>query len=363
MKRRILLNPGPVTTSDSVKKSLLMPDNCHREKEVADVIKEIRESLVKFADGEDDYTSILFASSGTGAMEAVITSVVPDFPNRVLVLSNGAYGERFAKMVDLLSGMIFLYDTARMTNELSLKNIESTLKKGRFSSVIVIHHETTTGILNPIKEIGKIAKKYNCIYIVDAISSFGGIPFSVKDCQIDFLIGTANKCIQGIPGVSFVIAKKDELEKTSVINRNLYFKLFDEEQHQRIKGIFRFTAPIQILYAFRTAIRELKKETIKKRYKRYCKSYDVLLKGMIGLGFKLYNNNQQSKLLATFYYPTVNWNFDLFHDKLYKRGFVVYPGKLSINTFRVAVIGDINYKDIQEFLKNVKEVMKEMKNE
>jgi len=361
-----LLNPGPVTTSEAVKKSLLIPDNCHREKEVAEVIKEIREKLVKFVDGGDEYTSILFASSGTGAMEAVVTSVIPEAfpgstePNRVLILSNGAYGNRFSTMTGLASGAL-LFETSRFGKELDLKEIKSILETRGFNSVLVVHHETTTGILNPIKEIGKLAKQYNCLYIVDAISSFGGIPFSVKDCQIDFLIGTANKCIQGIPGISFVIAKKDELEKTRCICRNLYFRLFEEEKHQREYGIFRYTAPVQILYAFRTAIRELEEETIEKRYKRYCKSYDVLLNGMDNLGFKLYNDSSPSHLLATFYYPDSNWNFDLFHDKLYERGFVIYPGKLSFGTFRIAVMGDITYKEIKNFLKNAKEVLKEMK--
>jgi len=365
--RRVLLNPGPVTISDSVRNALSLPDNCHREKEMCDMIRKIRNDLVSFAGGDDSYTSALFVSSGTGALESVLCSI--ESHDYILIISNGAYGERAKEILDMhkrfpdRSVMEYLFVDSDWGSPVKISQIKLALESGVFSHVFVVHHETTTGILNPIKEIGKLAKDNHCTYIVDAISSFGGIPFNIKECNIDFLIGTANKCIQGVPGLSFVIAKKREIEVLQNSSQSYYFNLYKEWKNQEEKGMFRFTSPVQVIYAFNQALDELRQETIDKRYQRYSESYDTLLTGFKGFGFKLYPTDTPSKLLATFI-ADMNFSFDKFHDKLYDKGYVIYPGKLiDERTFRIAVMGNINKDDINEFLKVSKRVLREMEHD
>lgn len=362
--RRVLLNPGPVTISEIVRKALMKPDNCHREKEIINVIQDIRKSLVWFSGGGDEYTSTLLVSSGTGALESALISAIRsqkedwkegERPNDcVLVLSNGAYGKRIEDIYAKYKSIKVISINEEWGKPISLKKVEEAFESRMFGYVVMVHHETTTGLLNPIKEVGDLAKKYNCTFIVDAISSFGGIPLNVKECNIDYLVGVPNKCIQGLPGVSFVIAKKSCMEAPKDIDKSFYLDLDAEWKHQEETGMFRFTSPIQILYVFQRALQELKRETIKHRYERYSKNYDTLVQGM---PFDLFKTNTPSKLLATFYFPRT-FNFNKFHDALYKRGFVIYPGKLQKEkTFRVAVMGDITKINILIFLKTVKSVI------
>ena len=354
--RSILLNPGPVTVSKSVKKALCHDDICHREKEFTDIINKIKEDLVLISRGGDDYEATLFCGSGTLAMEVILSSVVKQ-NDRILIISNGLYGDRFAEMAKI-HNIDFFEHKSGWGKEIDLKAIEVLLRTRSFSHVFVIHHETTTGILNPIKEIGYLSKKYGCVYVVDAISSFGGIPFSIKDCKIDFLASVSNKCIQGIPGVCFVISKKSEIEKIRGYNRSYYLDLYDETINQRNKGQMRFTAPTMTIYSFKQALDELQEETVDRRYQRYCKSYKTLVDGL--QMFKLYTKKSPSKLLTTFYQPDC-FDFIYFHDKLYEKGYTIYPGLLKEKTIRIAVMGDIYNKDIEMFLKDAKSVICDMK--
>jgi 2-aminoethylphosphonate aminotransferase len=365
VKRNILLNPGPATTTDSVKQSLIVPDICPREEEFGNIIKDIRNDLVKIAGGDENYTSILFAGSGTAAMDAVINSVVTP-SKKILIINNGAYGERLVKIAQTYS-IDYIELKFEWGKAINLDSIEDVLIKNRdISSVAVIHHETTTGILNPISDIGKIVKEYECTFIVDTISSFAGIPFNIKECNIDFMMSTSNKCIQGIPGVAFVICNKYEIEKIkNYPKRSFYLDLYSQYDYLESKKQTRFTPPVQVIYALKQAINEFFKEGAEKRYARYKKNYEVLIKGLKEKGFDIFLSDdvEHSNILTTILEPNhPNFDFKNFHDKLYSKNITIYPGKLKDEkTFRIAVMGAIDHKDIKKFLKVLDEVMKDMK--
>jgi len=358
MKRNILLNPGPATTTPSVKQAQIVPDICPREKEFQDLMTSIRKDLVKIAGGDKNYTAILFAGSGTAAMEATMCSVVPE-DNYALVLVNGVYGLRFCSMASAnnIPDIRLEYPFDRTVG---IDSIKDMLEKGiNIGATFVTHHETTTGILNPINEIGTIVKEHNIPYVIDTISSFAGVPLSIKKCKADFIMSTANKCLQGMPGISFVIAKKDALEKCIFNFRSVYLDLYKQYKYLEKHGQMQFTPPVQSMYALRQAIDELFEEGIENRQERYKKNHQLLINGMKARGFKLFLTQQveHSNILETFYEPK-NFNFERFHDKLYKRGFTIYPGKLQKeNTFRLSILGDLYEDDIKRFLDAVDEVL------
>lgn len=364
VKRKILLNPGPATTTDSVKKAQIVSDICPREKDFQEIMTWVRKNLVKIAGGDENHTCILFAGSGTAVMEATLTSVVPP-DKKALIISNGLYGERFIEIADTYK-IPYVPLKFEWGRRIDLNEIENTLKKNKdITCIIVIHHETTTGVLNPIKEISKIAKEHNCIVIADTISSFAGVDFSIKDYNIDFIMSTSNKCIQGMPGISFVICKKSELEKTrDYPPRSFYFNLYRQYEYFEKTGQMRFTPPVQVLYALKQAIIEFFEEGAKNRYYRYKRNYETLTEGLKNIGFKFYLDNQveNSNILLTVIEPDhPNFNFNTLHDKLYIKGFTIYPGLLTHNTFRIAVMGAIDSSDIKNFLEAINRVLEEMK--
>jgi 2-aminoethylphosphonate aminotransferase len=360
INRKILLTPGPATTSDSVKTAQVVSDICPREKEFGNLIESISEDLTKISGGDKDYTCILIGGSGTAGMDTVLNSVAL---GKVLIINNGAYGERFVNIAKAYSlnfkEVVFNWD-----EEINLKKIEDELIKDKeIKSVVAVHHETTTGILNPIKEIGEIAKKHNCAFIVDAISSFAGIPFNIKEWKIDFMISSSNKCIQGMPGVCFIVCKKDELEKTKDHpKKSFYLNLYTNYEYFKKNKQTPFTPPVQTLYALRKAIDEFIKEGAENRHQRYMENNKILVEGMEGLGFKkIFKSFKESRLLTTFWEPEdKNYSFQRMHDLLYKKGFTIYPGKIREKTFRIANLGAIYPQDIKDFLQATKEVLEEM---
>ena len=359
MERKILLNPGPATTTDSVKQAQIVPDICPREKEFQDLMTSIRKDLVKIAGGDKNYTTILFAGSGTAAMEATLCSVVPE-EKYALIIANGIYGLRFGSIA-CANGIPDVRIVSPFGRAIELDRIKNMFETGLTAGgAFVTHHETTTGILNPINEIGEIVKEHNSPYVIDTISSFGGVPLSIKKCKADFIMSTSNKCLQGMAGVSFVIAKKDALEETRFNMRSVYLDLYNQYKYLEEHGQMLFTSPVQSMYALRQAIDELFEEGLENRQERYKQNHQILVKGMKDRGFKLFLTQQveHSNILETFYEPK-NFNFKKFHDKLYEKGFTVYPGKLTKEkTFRLSVMGDLHKEDIENFLIAVDEVMK-----
>jgi len=359
MKRNILLNPGPATTTNTVKQALITPDMCPREKQCGLLLEQIRKDLVQIVTNKiNDYTCVLFAGSGTATMEACMCSVVPK-GKTALIISNGAYGERFSDIASAHNIHFYRHDVG-WGKGIDLEKVKYLIKTLTIGAVFVTHHETSTGILNDIKSIGEIVSKKGLPFIVDTVSSFAGIPFLMEDCNIDYCISTSNKCIQGIAGVSFVIAKKDSIKYCKPYYRSVYLDLYTQWRSLEEKKQGQFTVPIQVLNALKQAIDEYFQEGGQNRYERYCNNHAILVAGMKRRGFKQFLSDDvtHSCILETFYEPK-GFNFEEVHDKLLQRGFIIYPGKLlNENTFRLAVMGDLYEEDILDFLLTLDEVMR-----
>ncbi|HEX9026875.1 MAG TPA: 2-aminoethylphosphonate--pyruvate transaminase [Clostridium sp.] len=366
IKRNILLNPGPATTSDTVKLAQVVPDICPREKEFGDVMEFVSKELTNFVGTNDKYTTILFGGSGTASVEAILSSVVDK--GTILIINNGAYGKRMCEIAEIYN-LNYIEFKSSPIEEISLSELEEIIKthnlesirfdKTPISHIAVIHHETTTGILNDIKSIGSICERYEIDMIVDSMSSFAGIPINMDEMNIKYLASSSNKCIQGMAGISFVIANKESLEKTKNIKpRNLYLNIYKQYLYFKDNYQMRFTPPVQVFYALKQAIVEAKEETIENRYKRYKDCCKILWDGLDKLKLKkLLNEKASSMLLTSIIEPKIKgYNFYDLHDYLYNKGFTIYPGKVSSeNTFRIANIGKIYPDDMNKFIEILEE--------
>jgi 2-aminoethylphosphonate-pyruvate transaminase len=355
----LLLTPGPLSTTKSVKASMLF-DLCTWDEDYKKLTQIIRKKLVKLASkNEGKYTSVLMQGSGTFCMESVIGSTIAE-NEKLLVLANGAYGSRIAEITRTLSINLSVKDSSEVSLP-DLLRLEQTLKhETDITHVAVVHCETTTGILNPVKEIGRIVKEHDKTFIVDAMSSFGGIELDMDEYNIDFLVSSANKCIQGVPGFGFIIAKTDKLKKCKGLARSLSLDLYDQWEVMNKNGKWRFTSPTHSVRAFSQALIELEVEGgIKARYKRYKSNQESLVEGMSEIPFKTLIPRQiQSPIITSFYYPeSKKFSFKKFYQELKKNGFVIYPGKISQSeTFRIGTIGNITVRDILSFIDTVKEI-------
>ena len=359
-KPYLLLTPGPLSTTRSVKE-VMLKDWCTWDDDYKLVVQDIREKLVKLASSELDFTSILMQGSGTFSVESVIGSVVPE-KGKLLVLTNGGYGDRIVAMAERLKIKVVANDSGdRHPPELG--ELRKALESDRaITHVAVVHCETTTGILNPIETIAETVKNHDKVFIVDAMSSFGGIPMDMEQLQIDFLISSANKCIQGVPGFGFVIARRNELEQCQGRARSLSLDLYGQwKEMEENKGKWRYTSPTHIVRAFAQALRELDEEGgIKTRHARYCENHRRLVEGMKSLGFKcLLADELQSPIITSFLYPDNKaFTFQRFYHELKSRGFVIYPGKVTTgDTFRIGNIGDIDPDDIDALINAVEKSM------
>ncbi|EKQ51183.1 MULTISPECIES: 2-aminoethylphosphonate aminotransferase [unclassified Clostridium] len=371
IKRNILLNPGPATTSDTVKLAQVVPDICPREKEFGDVMEFVSKELTNFVGTNDEYTTVLFGGSGTAAVEAILSSVVDN--RTILIINNGAYGKRMCEIAEAYN-LNYIEFKSSPIEGIDLNELEKVLKAHNFdnaksgndyiSHLAVIHHETTTGILNDIKVIGEICKKYDIEMIVDAMSSFAGMPISMNEMNIKYLASSSNKCIQGMAGISFVIANKESLENTKAIKpRNLYLNIYKQYLYFKDNYQMRFTPPVQVLYALKQAIIEAKEETIEKRYERYKACCKILWDGLNKLKLKkLVDEQNSSMLLTSIIEPEIaNYSFDDLHDYLYNKGFTIYPGKIaSQTTFRIANIGQIYPENMVKFIEILEEYFAEI---
>lgn len=355
----LLLTPGPLTTSSSVREAM-MRDWCTWDRDYNELVQSIRKTLVQLASSRPEaYTSVLVQGSGTFCVEAVIGSVIPA-QGKLLVLTNGAYGDRIVRMAQVHGIDTAVIDFGEVSPA-AAEPLESMLKEDKaITHVAVVHSETTTGMLNPIAEIGKVAKKFGKTFIVDAMSSFGGIPMDMTELQIDYLVSSANKCIQGVPGFGFVIAKTTELEKCKGRARTLSLDLYDQWLTMETQnGKWRYTSPTHVVRAFYQALVELETEGgIAKRYERYTRNQQILAEGMKRLGFRiLLPKESQSPFITSFCYPDSDaFSFQGFYERLKKAGFVIYPGKISrADTFRIGNIGEVYPQDMERLLVAVKE--------
>jgi 2-aminoethylphosphonate-pyruvate transaminase len=354
--RKILLNPGPATTTDTVKQAMVVEDICPREKDFGKLLDSIKEDLVKVVHGGEEYIAALFTASGTGGLEAAITSAVPK-EKKILIIDNGAYGARMANIASTYGIDVILYKVA-YGDFPDLNHVEKLLKENKdVSHLAVVHHETTTGILNPVQAICDLAKKFGVEVIVDCMSSYAGIPIDIKRWGAGYLISSSNKCIQGMPGMVFVIFKKALLLELKNQKRSYYFDLYSQYVGFEKTGQMQFTPPVQVAYALRQAIDEYFTEGEANRWNRYEENWKVLCSGLKKLGFEfLLSDQYQSKILLAIKEPSSpRYNFDAMHDYLYQRGYTIYPGKGAKEaTFRLSVLGDLYKKDIENFLAELK---------
>jgi 2-aminoethylphosphonate-pyruvate transaminase len=360
---KILFTPGPLTTSLNVKLAMLN-DLGSRDYTFMGLLEDIRSRLLDIGGVQKgDYESIILQGSGTYGLEAVVSSTIPP-DGKLLVIINGAYGRRIAEIarvhhIDLVT---LEYPENKKPD---LDEIETTLQNDKkITQVAVIHCETTTGMINPIKQIGSLVERYGKIYFVDAMSSFGAVPFNLAECNIDYLVSSANKCIEGVPGFSIVLAKRETLEATEGYSRTLSFNLLAQWRGFESNGQFRFTPPTHTLIAFHQALVELELEGgVKGRAARYRSNYETLLAGMREFGFSEYlDPEDQGYIITSFHYPDhKNFDFNEFYSHLNARDYVIYPGKLSQeDCFRVGSIGRIFPSDVKALLAAIKDTLKEM---
>ncbi len=362
-KDKILFTPGPLTTSRTVKQAMLR-DLGSRDFEFIELVKDIRRRLVALGECRDgSYEAVLMQGSGTFSIEAVLSScIAPD--GKALVIVNGAYGKRMAQILKTLRIEHVVLECPE--DEVpDLTAIEAALQgDSAISFVAIVHCETTTGIINPIREVGVLARKAGATYFVDAMSSFGVVPVNLAECNIDYLVSSANKCIEGVPGFGFVAARKEALLGTEGYARSVSLDLLSQWRGLEANGQFRFTPPTHALLAFHQALLELEEEGgVAGRAARYRANYETLIAGMRAMGFEEYlAPEKQGYIITSFRYPAhPNFTFDEFYARLNEMGYVIYPGKVSnADCFRIGNIGRIFTNDVRDLLRAIRETVREM---
>ena len=363
VKRNVLLNPGPATTTDIVKYAMVVPDICPREKEFGQVMQNLSEELVKIAHGDNkEYAAVLFCGSGTICIDVCINSLL-DKDKYAFVINNGSYSQRACDILKYY-GMQYIECKQPIDDKLDLNQIEELLKKSieegkKIGYVYVTHHETVSGLLNPIREVGALAHKYNAIFITDTTSSYAMLPIDVYKDNIDFMMSSCQKGIMAMSGCSFVIGKRKLIEESkNYPKRSYYCNLFMQyDCFERTKQMH-FTPPVQVIYAALQGVKEYWTEGEKNKIERHKRVMDAIHKGEDELGLKeLLKREVQSGLVSTIRYPDdENFNFDKMHDYCYERGFTIYPGKIEKKgTFRICALGAIDVEDINNFWKTFKE--------
>lgn len=362
MKRNILLNPGPATTTDTVKMAQVIPDICPREKEFQDIMWQIRQDLVDIVHGNTEkYTSVLFCGSGTINIDVCLNSLLPE-GKRILIINNGAYSTRAVEVCEYY-GIPCINLQFSITEKPDLDKIKRVLEENPDIALVhTTHNETGTGILNPIKEIGALAHRYNAIFTVDTTSSYAMLPINIEEENIDFCMASAQKGLMAMTGLSFVIGNRSIIEKSrDYPKRSYYCNLYLQYDYFEKTGQMHFTPPVQTIYAARQAIKEYFEEGEIPKWERHKRVFNAIHDGLSKLGFKdLIKREWQSGLVVSVINPDDgNWNFEKIHDYCYERGFTIYPGKVSkTETFRLCALGAIDKQDIEEFFWVFEEALK-----
>jgi 2-aminoethylphosphonate-pyruvate transaminase len=356
----ILLNPGPVNVSERVRRALQKPDLCHREPECAELLQGIREKLLRaFVPGaESEYTAVLLTGSGTAAVEAAALSSIPH-GKRMLVINNGVYGERIAHMVGVhrLGVAELKMDWTQRPDPEQLRL--ALRQHPEVHVVAMVHHETTTGLINPVKEIAEVVDSQNRVFLVDSVSGLAGEPLDIAGSKLYLVAGTAGKCIQGFPGMSFVLVRKGFMERMkSYPKRSWYLHLPHYYESEQVPGI-PFTPAVQVAYAFNEALDELLEEGVTNRIQRYRKAAARIRQRMKELGVTpLLPPDRQSNTITCFYLPA-GLTYQTLHDRLKEHGYVIYAGQgqLEHKVFRVANMGALSTEDIEGFLAAFQKVL------
>ena len=360
----LLFTPGPLNTSATVK-AAMQRDLGSRSSEFIELVAQIRTELLQIAgvSKESGYEAVLMQGSGTFAIEAVLSSAIPS-DGRLLVLANGAYGERMLQIAERLKIATAIQRWPEDESP-DPQSVRQLLAAGPpVTHVAIVHLETTTGLLNPIDEIARIVQDNACGFIVDAMSSFGGVPIDLAALRVDYLVSSANKCLEGVPGFSYVLARREALEGTLGFARSVSLDLLAQWHGLERDGQFRFTPPTHALLAFAQALKEFQEEGgVAARARRYRANRDVLLAGMRQLGFREFlAAERQSDIITSFRYPEdPAFDFAQFYRLLAARGMVIYPGKVSnADCFRIGTIGRISPDQVQALIAEVADVLAQM---
>lgn len=360
MNQYKLLTPGPLTTTRTVKEEMLL-DRCTWDDDYKSITQRIRSQLLGIAGADPaEYTAVLMQGSGTFAVESVMTSAISD-QDKVLIITNGAYGERIVQMAQYigLNYAEYRIDYDRHPEETELRGLLEA--DPSITHIAMVHCETTTGILNPLETVSALSHAYGKTLIIDAMSSFGGIPIDVPGLGIDYLISSANKCIQGVPGFGFVIARLEKLKELQGTARSLSLDLYDQWKGMDKDGKWRFTSPTHVVAAFAKALDELAEEGgVTARFERYRRNNRLLRDRLAGIGLYAYiEEAKQSPIITTFLFPEgQHFSFADFYAYVKERGFVIYPGKLTdVDTFRIGNIGEIYEEDIEQLCGIIEEYM------
>jgi 2-aminoethylphosphonate-pyruvate transaminase len=358
----LLLTPGPLTTSKSVKE-VMVHDWGSRDATFLRINREVLEGLPRIAKASASHVTVPIQGSGTFAVEAMLTSFVSK-KGKVLVLVNGAYGHRAKRILDIAGRKSIVYETAEDTPP-DLKRLESILKRSpSITHVFAVHCETTSGILNPVHEIGQIAHRHGKSYLLDSMSAFGALPLDANKACTDAIAASSNKCIEGVPGLGFVLCRKTIMPSLKGNATTLVLDVHDQWQNFEKTGQYRFTPPIHVIAAFHQALTEFQEEGSQPgRGKRYADNGRVLIDGMRALGFRtLLAEHLQAPIIITFHMPVhPKFVFQTFYDALKDRGYVIYPGKLTVaDSFRIGCIGRLFAKDMRGAVAAIKDVMDEM---
>ena len=363
VERNILLNPGPATTTDTVKMAQVVPDICPREKEFVAIMREVEEGLLRIVHADpEEYAAVLFCGSGTINMDICLNSLLPE-KGKALIINNGAYSSRGAEICRYY-GLPFINLQLPVDRQPDLDLIEDTLKKNPdIALVYTTHHETGTGLLNPIRQIGALVHRYHGVFVVDTTSTYAMRPIHMAEDEIDFCMASAQKGIMAMTGLSFIIGKKSVIEASAEYpKRSYYCNLFMQYEYARAHGEMHFTPPVQVIYAARQALKEYFEEGELNKWERHRRVYHAIREGLEELGFRIFiPKGQEAELVAAALYPDdPNWNFEKIHDACYERGFTIYPGKVEkAGMFRICALGAIDQEDIKAFFTVFQEALKE----
>jgi 2-aminoethylphosphonate-pyruvate transaminase len=359
----LLLTPGPLTTSASVKQAMVH-DWGSRDAEFLRINRMVLDKIVELAGGQGSHTTVPVQGSGTFAVEAMITSFVPK-SGKLLVLINGAYGQRALKIAQVAGRATASLETPEDTPP-DLARLDRLLTDDKaISHVFAVHCETTSGILNPIAEVAEIVARHGRRLLVDSMSAFGALEIDAAKIRYDALAASSNKCLEGVPGLGFVICRNEALAECKGNATTLVLDLFDQAEAFARTGQYRFTPPIHVIVALGKAIEEHAAEGgIAGRGKRYRENAGVLIDGMRAMGFRtLLPDRLQAPIIVTFHMPTdPKFVFQRFYDALKDRGYVIYPGKLTVaDSFRIGCIGRLYPQHMEGALLAVREVLDEMR--
>ena len=363
IKRNILLNPGPATTTDTVKLAQVVPDICPREKEFAAQMAGLREDLVQVVHGDPKrHTAVLFCGSGTLCMDVCLNSLLPE-GKKALIVHNGAYSARAVEICRSY-GLPHVDLELPYDRPADLAAVEQALRENPDAALVyATHNETGAGLLNPIRELGALAHTYGAVFVADTTSTYAMRPIDLERDNLDFCMASAQKGLMAMTGLSFVIGRRDVIEASKDYPRRSYYcNLWRQYDCFERTGEMEFTPPVQTVYAAIQAMKEYRAEGERAKWARHTRVMDAIHRGLEGLGLReTIRREWQAGLVAAVRCPDdLSWDFEKVHDYCYERGFTIYPGKAgTAGTFRLCALGTIDVGDIEDFFQVFRQALNE----